>query len=78
MDTRVSLFYLINNTISDIERAKLLNLLWLKAKEINIERDEFINICDKFTNKSLFICNNKDELIKDKEGNLILKNNDYK
>ena len=47
-------------------------------EEINIERDEFINICDKFTNKSLFICNNKDELIKDKEGNLILKNNDYK
>ena len=38
LDVRVSLFYLINNTISDIERAKLLNLLWLKAKEINIEK----------------------------------------
>ena len=38
LEVRVSLFYLINNTISDIERAKLLNLLWLKAKEINIER----------------------------------------
>ena len=37
LDVRVSLFYLINNTISDIERAKLLNLLWLKAKEIKIE-----------------------------------------
>ena len=32
LDLRVSLFYLINNTISDIERAKLLNLLWMKAK----------------------------------------------
>lgn len=38
LDVRVSLFYLINNTISDIERAKLLNLLWLKAKEIKIEK----------------------------------------
>ncbi len=38
LDVRVSIFYLINNTISDIDRAKLLNLLWLKAKEINIEK----------------------------------------
>tara|TARA_Y100001954_G_scaffold227164_1_gene269920 strand:+ start:95 stop:1945 length:1851 start_codon:yes stop_codon:yes gene_type:complete len=38
LDVRVSLFYLINNTISDVDRAKLLNLLWLKAKEINIEK----------------------------------------
>ena len=38
LDIRVSLFYLIKNTISDIDRAKLLNLLWLKAKEINIEK----------------------------------------
>ena len=38
LDIRVSLFYLINNTISDIERAKLLNLLWLKAKEIKVEK----------------------------------------
>ena len=38
LDVRVSLFYLINNTVSDIDRARLLNLLWLKAKEINIEK----------------------------------------
>ncbi len=38
LDVRVGLFYLINNTISNIERAKLLNLLWLKAKEIKIEK----------------------------------------
>ena len=35
---RVSLYYLINNTLSDIDRAKLLNLLWIKAKEIKIEK----------------------------------------
>ena len=34
----MSLFYLINNTISDIDRAKLLNLLWLKAEKINVEK----------------------------------------
>ena len=38
LDVRVSLFYLINNAISDVDRAKLLNLLWLKAKETNIEK----------------------------------------
>ncbi len=38
LDVRVSLFYLINNTISDIDRAKLLNLLWLKAEKINVEK----------------------------------------
>ena len=38
LDVRVGLFYLINNTISDIERARLLNLLWLKAKENNVEK----------------------------------------
>ena len=38
LDVRVSLFYLINNTISDVDRAKLLNVLWLKAKETNIEK----------------------------------------
>ena len=46
--------------------------------EINCTREEFINICDKFTNKSIFRCNNKNELIKDEKLNLILKNNDYK
>ena len=46
--------------------------------EINCTRDEFINICDKFTNKNLFLCNNKNELIKDEKFNLIQKNNDYK
>ena len=46
--------------------------------EINCSREEFINICDKFTNKSLFVCNNKNELVKDENLNLLLKNNEYK
>lgn len=47
-------------------------------EEINCSREEFINICDKFTNKSLFVCNNKNELVKDENLNLMLKNNEYK
>ena len=46
--------------------------------EINCTREEFVEICDKFTNKSLFVCNNKNELIKDEKLNLMLKNNEYK
>ena len=44
--------------------------------EINCSREEFINICDKFTNNSLFVCNNKNELVKDENLNLLLKNNE--
>ncbi len=46
--------------------------------EINCSREEFIKICDKFTNKSLFVCNNNNELVKDEKLNLVLKNNEYK
>ncbi len=45
--------------------------------EIDCTRDEFIKICDKFTNKSLFVCDNKNKLVKDKDGNLIFKNSEY-
>ena len=38
LNIRVRLYNLINNTTSDIERAKLLNLLWIKSKEIGIEK----------------------------------------
>ena len=34
---RANLFYLTNNSISNIERAKYLNLLWQKSKNPNIE-----------------------------------------
>ena len=38
---------------------------------IDLSLDEFTSICDKFTNKSLFKTNDKGELIKDKNNNLI-------
>lgn len=47
-------------------------------EEIKITKEEFINICDKFTNKSLFLCNNQNKLIKDKDGNIILKRDEHK
>lgn len=40
-------------------------------EEINISLSEFESICDKFTNKSIFKKNNKAQLLKDKNGNLI-------
>ena len=49
LDIRVNLYNSINNTVSDVERAKLLNLLWVKSKEIGIENaiyhitNDFIN-----------------------------------
>jgi len=36
--------------------------------------EEFDTICDKFTNKEIFLCNNKGELIKDESKSLIKKN----
>ena len=38
LDMRVGLYYLVNNTLSEIDRAKYLNLLWIKAKEANIDK----------------------------------------
>jgi N-acetyl sugar amidotransferase len=46
--------------------------------EIDCSRDEFIKICDKFTNKSLFLLDKNNNLIKDKSGNLTLRNREYK
>lgn len=45
-------------------------------EEIDVTMDEFINICDKFTNKELFICDDNGNLIKDKNGNLTKINYD--
>ena len=46
--------------------------------EIDCTRDEFIKICDKFTNKNLFMCDKNNNLLKDNDGSLILKNSEYK
>ncbi|MDP2950875.1 MAG: N-acetyl sugar amidotransferase [bacterium] len=45
-------------------------------KEINLTAEEFISICDRFTNKKLFLCDAKGELVKDKDGNLTKINYD--
>lgn len=44
--------------------------------EIGIGLDEFLKICDRFTNKRLFVTNNRGELVRDSEGNLIKINYD--
>lgn len=45
-------------------------------KPLDISVDEFINICDEFTNKKLFLTDKNGKLIKDKDGNLIKINYD--
>ncbi len=45
-------------------------------KPLDISEDQFIKICDEFTNKKLFKCDNNGNLIKDKIGNLTKINDD--
>lgn len=45
-------------------------------REIDLTLDEFIRICDRFTNKKLFVTDSRGGLIKDKEGNLTKVNYD--
>lgn len=45
-------------------------------KEIGMSLDEFIRVCDRFTNKKLFQTNSRGELIKDADGNLAKINYD--
>ena len=44
--------------------------------EIDMTIEEFENICLKFTNKSIFLKDNEENLIKDNHGNLIKTNID--
>ena len=44
--------------------------------EIDLSFDEFIAICDRFTNKKLFVCDAKGRLVKDRHGNLTKLNDD--
>ncbi|MGF1933565.1 MAG: N-acetyl sugar amidotransferase [Nostoc sp. ChiQUE02] len=39
-------------------------------KDIDMTVEKFIQVCDRFTNKKLFLCDKTGNLIKDKEGNL--------
>jgi len=45
-------------------------------KYIDMTIDEFNDVCDKFTNKSLFKLNTKGELIRDDNGDIIKNNYD--
>ena len=45
-------------------------------KEIELSLDEFISICDRFTNKRLFKCDSRGSLVKDSDGNLTKINYD--
>ena len=45
-------------------------------EEIDMTLEEFIKICDRFTNKKLFKCDNEGKLVKDKKLNLVKNNYD--
>ncbi|MEE9443818.1 MAG: N-acetyl sugar amidotransferase [candidate division Zixibacteria bacterium] len=45
-------------------------------KDIDVSIDEFVSICDRFTNKRLFKCDARGNLIKDRNGNLTKINYD--
>jgi N-acetyl sugar amidotransferase len=45
-------------------------------KEIDMTLDEFVQVCDRFSNKKLFICDSRGNLAKDKDGNLTKINYD--
>ena len=45
-------------------------------KEIDVSLDEFISICDRFTNKRLFVCDSRGNPVKDRDGNLTKINYD--
>jgi N-acetyl sugar amidotransferase len=44
--------------------------------EIDMTLEEFIRVCDRFTNKKLFVCDSRGNLVKDKDGNLTKINYD--
>jgi N-acetyl sugar amidotransferase len=45
-------------------------------KDIDMTLEEFIRVCDRFTNKKLFVCDSRGNLVKDKDGNLTKINDD--
>ena len=44
--------------------------------EIDMSIDEFIGVCDRFTNKKLFVTDQRGNLVKDRHGNLTKVNDD--
>lgn len=45
-------------------------------KQIDMTVEEFVQICDRFTNKKLFVCDGRGNLVKDADGNLTKINYD--
>jgi N-acetyl sugar amidotransferase len=45
-------------------------------KDIRMTLEEFNKACDRFTNKKLFVCDSRGNLVKDKDGNLTKINDD--
>ena len=45
-------------------------------KDIDVSLEEFISICDRFTNKKIFVCDARGNLEKDRDGNLTKINYD--
>jgi N-acetyl sugar amidotransferase len=45
-------------------------------KEMEMTLEEFVQVCDRFTNKRLFVCDSRGSLVKDREGNLTKINDD--
>ena len=44
--------------------------------DIDMTLDEFIRVCDRFTNKRLFLIDSQGNLVKDRDGNLTKINYD--
>ena len=44
--------------------------------EMDMSVDDFVKICDRFTNKKLFVCDANGKLVKDRRGNLTKINYD--
>jgi hypothetical protein len=45
-------------------------------KDIDLTLEEFMTVCDRFTNKKLFVSDNRGELVRDRQGNLTKVNYD--
>jgi N-acetyl sugar amidotransferase len=45
-------------------------------RSIDMTLDDFIRVCDRFTNKKLFVCDARGNLVKDRDGNLARINDD--
>lgn len=45
-------------------------------RDSDMTLEEFIEVCDQFTNKKLFVCDSEGKLVKDKDGNLTKINYD--